>query len=848
MRSFVATVCLVLAVCVAHAELPAGPADGYADVARANGFGEAKDYAGGDQFVAGLRARPRDQLNVEQRQSEDMAEFALYRRDANSRDRCIALLKKVHGADPGTLWGWAAYGFLKDYGVDAVPATDPLRHLGALADGVVNLEVRLLEKNPQAPPGLAARFLAEETDQLGELSQIADGGALSPRRRLAVLRVQLLASAGTETVDEVLACTDGVRLFNRLWEDEKTLDDFLLSGPAFGAPAALRHLMTIFLNDAGDWTSTDLGRRIAVAVALNAGESDPAAAVRHCAAYRRLAEKGLFEKSALALDAREWRFVVRQPIDPADVLFLNTRAYPADRPGRMIRNVPYRMRNCFGDHIHAKGGVYYQPWRYCDWPEQYLRTRVGGVCTQQSRFAALCANSHGVMAYRAGQPGHCAWVRRDGNGRWVIHNNIKPYTAGVFQLWGKGYQYVAMGEHAFADMEKFRASELMRFLAERAERAGASPEAAGKLHHRALDACPKNYGAWRSYTDWLKRAKATEAQWMTYLAELANMMADGRQATWDLAAEALAQIEMGAKDARGRAVVADETVKLFHALPQPMNAWIGEEMNFRRGALERTLGRFNASPDVQLRAVRAALDANWGRSAYFTQVFAYGMDRFRKDAELSQKFLETVADVAAKHTPKGGKPSVDWRALALAASRSGQRGTFRQVAAIRDRLDPPKGDLKFPERDYGAQLLSAEALLKTSSTSRSDTPENYARVTDLTPLDAACKYLFHTGSEIAPWAVVELPGLATVHGITVWNHATQDPAVAKRAVPLVVWVSEEGKEWTEVRAVETAAETFRIDLASLPPKAKYVKVGRRPDAAKDGFHLRKILVYGTPFY
>ena len=95
---------------------------------------------------------------------------------------------------------------------------------------------------------------------------------------------------------------------------------------------------------------------------------------------------------------------------------------------------------------------------------------------------------------------------------------------------------------------------------------------------------------------------------------------------------------------------------------------------------------------------------------------------------------------------------------------------------------------------------------------------------------------------------MELPGLAAVHGITVWNHATQDPAVAKRAVPLVVWVSEEGKQWTEVRAVETPAETFRIDLASLPPKAKYVKVGRRPDAAKDGFHLRKILVYGTPFY
>lgn len=844
MKALVAAVSL--AACAAHAGLPAGNVDGYGDVARANGFGAAEDYAGGDQFVAGLRTRPREGLNAEQRQGEDMAEFALWRRDANSRDRCIALLRKVHDADPGTLWGWAAYGFLKDYGVDAVPATDPLRHLGALADGVVNLEVRLLAKNPQAPPGPAGRLLSHETGQLGELAQIAGGGSLSPRRRLAALRVQLLETAGTDTVDEVLACADGVRLFNRLWEDDKTLDDFLLSGPAFGAPAALRHLMTIFLNDAGGWAATDLGRRIAVAVALNAGESDPVAAVRHCAAYRRLAEKGMFEKSALALDAREWRFVVRYPIDPADVLFLGTRGYPADRPGRLIRNVPYRMRNCFGDHIHARDRVYYRPWRYCDWPPQYLRTRVGGVCTQQSWFAALCANSHGVMAFRAGQPAHCAWVRRDGNRNWVIHNHVKPYTAGVFQLWGRGYQYVAMGEHAFADMEMFRASELMRFLAERAERAGAPPQTAGTLHHRALDACPKNYGAWRSYIDWLKRTNATEAQWKACLAELADKMADGRQAAWDLSSEALAQIEKGARDARGRAVLADETVKLFRALPQPASAGVHEEMNFRRGALDRTLGRFNGSPDVQLRAVRAALDANWGRSVYFPQIIAYGIDRFFKDAGLAAKFLETVADVAVRHTPGGGKPSVDWRALALAASRSGQRGTFRQIAAIRDRLDPPEGDLKFPERDYGAQLLSAEALLKTSSTSRRDTPENHARVTDLTPLDAACECLFHTDSESAPWAVVQLPDLASVHGITVCNRATNDAAVAQRAVPLVVWVSEDGKKWTEVRTVETAADTFRIDLASQAPKAIYVRVGRRPDAAKDGFHLRKILVYGTP--
>ena len=93
--------------------------------------------------------------------------------------------------------------------------------------------------------------------------------------RRAILRKRLVEICGEKKILEILAMKDGRRLLSRLWDDDATLEDFLLSGPVFNAPLALETLMTLFLNDEQEgWSKTAMGRKATVAVAINAQRGD----------------------------------------------------------------------------------------------------------------------------------------------------------------------------------------------------------------------------------------------------------------------------------------------------------------------------------------------------------------------------------------------------------------------------------------------------------------------------------------------------------------------------------------------------------------------------------------------
>ena len=62
-------------------DLPRRPSDGYGDVRQASLFGAEGKWDAGRAFIAELRARPAGKRNLEERQSVDMAEFALLRHD-----------------------------------------------------------------------------------------------------------------------------------------------------------------------------------------------------------------------------------------------------------------------------------------------------------------------------------------------------------------------------------------------------------------------------------------------------------------------------------------------------------------------------------------------------------------------------------------------------------------------------------------------------------------------------------------------------------------------------------------------------------------------------------------------
>ena len=799
-------------------------ADGFGDVRSAAFFARDGKMDEGRAFIAELRARPSEGRSTEELQSVDMAEFALLRKDVeHNRPRAVECLRTVFDSCPTSFWGWAAYTFLKDMGETvAEPPRDPLRGLGSLADGVVNLEPKRLEPDAgsRASNVDLAKIIRQPTVD-GRKLKPEDLKPGSPVRR-AILRKRLVEICTEAKIKEILAAKGGRVLFARLWDDDAMLEDFLLSGPVFNGPLALETLMTLLLNDEKEgWAKTRMGRCATVAAAINAMQGDDmTGTVRHWAAFRRIGTLGRFVKSAKERDCREWRFIVRRPVDPADILYLNTtRRYPTRlRRNVGLHGVPYRKRNCFDVSKWAKNDEFLRPWLASGWPRQYLRSRVGGVCLEQAMWAALCANAHGIMCERAGQPGHCCWLLNENGDNWKIINGVRPYTKGVFRLWGKGFQYIQSVERAFADRTAHDESELLLF--------------AGRIREAAMR-CPYNHPAWRAYTDSLKKKGADADAWRKYLDELFATQPDGRLVSWDFAWEA---IEAMAAKGMDETSLAKETARVFKSLPQPKSK-IAEEMNYRRDALERFLKRFKKNDDLMMKILSVALDANRDGSNYLAQIFAYALERWSKDKEKFGRFIA----IASAYVGSGGetaKGAFNWRMISTIKGFREDRALFRMIAAFRNESEPPTGTAKVPEKDFGAPLVSGDALVRISSSGKGDTPEDYARVTDATPYDPKRKGLFATKPEDAPYAVVELAGNVEIAGVTVVGEAKN----------LVLWISDNGEEWRKVGERGMGNGERRVDLRKDSPSAKFVKVGFEPGGSKRSLSLKKILVYGNKLY
>ena len=818
-------------------DLPYHPADGIRDVARANGFGAGGKWKEGLGFVAQLRAEsPRK--NLEERQSVDMAEYALLRHDlAKNRKRCIECLENVRRSGEATFWGWAAWTFLKELGVDApMPRKDPLRGLGSFGDGVVNLVPAMLTPVAGKPvKGDAAKLYAAAAAEADAADGSEDALAPGSAVRRAVLRTRLVDECGEEAIDEVLSMEDGGKLFSMIWDDDAVLEDFLLSGPVFNASAALKTLMTLFLNDRREgWSKTPVGRKATVAVAINAMRGDDIAdTVRHWAAYRRIGMFDRFLPSAAKRDCREWRFIVRRPVDPADTLYLNTvKKFPT----KYMRNVglnavPYRKRNCFGTSKWAKNDAFLAPWKASGWPRQYLRTRVGGVCTEQAMWAAMCANAHGLMAERAGQPGHCCWLSRAEDGAWQIVSGIRPYTQGVFTLWGRGFQYIQSTERAFADRAKHDISELRRFLADRAEKVGDTVKAA-RLWRSAAFGCPYNVPALDAYTAWMKRTAKSVEDWCRYVSEVASAAPEGRLATWDFVHEALDRMKSLKAEA---GVLADTTIKAFKALPQPESK-IAEEMNFAKDALKRALARFKGDERSQMKIITAAMEANRFSKTYLSQIYACAMKNYADDPKMLKRFFATAAECTGSGMAGAIEDKGFWRQIYAMRGVMEDRALFRRLASIRNEYDPPRGSAVPPYRDFGRPLVSGDALVTVSSKGAGDAPEDRPRISDATAYDQSRRGIFATKKEKTPWVEVGFAGDAVVHGVSAVGDCRG----------LAVWTAGEDGAWREVANVVADEKGLRADMTASPVPARKVRVGLKN--GEGTLSLNKVLVYGDRLY
>ena len=757
-----------------------------------------------------------------------------------------ALLKEALALGRDTFWGQFAMGRL-------------------MMDGE-KIESKGLYRAPVRPrPSKSASVVVHSPFPLdrtkARLRSIKPVQELGESQKLDVARGAVLRLIGKEGWDELNA-RPGARPFVTAFMNDRTwLEDFAWSGtfasgkadPGDGAKAVLA-LESLIYQDAGKWVPfangrfvDNEGRRFMTALALVYPDKDEAWLADVLDAYRTTALAGRLHKTAYTQPTWLWRFAVNhgRTSSSTDNMAAQQRHLdkfvnlPCKEYGGTCWMVQYRLHNCFGDSV--QGPLYYKPWATAgEWPKRKYTQIVGGVCGELSKFGSATANAHGLPSTTAGQPGHCAYTRRLLNGKWEVNFSVTGHSQMHMCFWNKHpWQYVASIEKTYAgDRETRLSCERLITLAAFAEEAKEKPEVVESFYQWACRRSREHYGAWKAYGDWVGRSNASLQTTRVWVRGCARGMKTGRQPLWDFLTPYFARV---AKE-KGAKALADELVA-FAPLLRQSEERLQEESDFK-GVLKEWTRPLGTDRSLLAPVLKATLAAQYGTRDYFSQTLGWGGDVMMGDGENSELFVRTLKEMVAERSKLGQKTELDFNPLILAASKAGNLEVFRQLASLQARLEPQKkSGQAYPASDFGTPLLSGDGLLKTSSTSQWDTPKGYVGCIDWSPCGGNT---FHTGKEKSPWAVVMLPGPAEICGVVVENRCgAQNQG---RQVPLEVQVSEDGEGWHTVHTDGEVRSTYRVDLRTRAPRARYVRVRRTPEAKEEFFHLSKILVYGRKLY
>lgn len=641
-------------------------------------------------------------------------------------------------------------------------------------------------------------------------------------------------TVGKDTLSEICEQEGGSDFLKRFFGDAAWMEQFAGSGmwdikPWKGlkdnsacAQKGLKALDLLVWNDKDDFIASKIGRNIATALALNHGiDWDDTKLVQVMECYREWALDGTLHEDAWNHDVRQWREVLgfgqNAELSVENLRWIHDFAnLPASHYYGLCWSCDYRLWNCFGASVH--GSDYYRPWQH-RWNTQELRYRVGGVCGGLSKFGSHGAASHGIRAYTAGQPGHCAYVLWDYSvNRWGIAYAVTAHTGPHNSLGAQGFA-------ALEEQERYY-SNPKRMEAERLRWQGA--------YEKAMRTCPGNYHAGVEWYAVLSGKTAQAAEWNEFGAAVRETFDGSPSQGWALyhgyldqlknKADRLSAAQLGLKAIRESKAETFENPYWDEIALKPL------EKKFDKEALWAIL--------------EAALEGQAKTRTFYRQTINWGASALMSDADSSKRFLTIVGKSALKTGEQ-----LDYKGMILKASASEDVAMWRQVYTLMDKLSPgtaPKATGKgWPKEQYGGTVLSQDGLLKISETCNWDNPITYRNALDTSDFEGG--NAFHTGKGNDPWAMVVLPGPSDIAGITVVNSG--GGVNRERQVPLRIWLSEDGKAWQQVFAGDTVQDEWKCQLAG-PVKAKYIKVGREndPTSGEHLFHLHKILVYGKKLY
>lgn len=806
--------------------------EGVATVRKATDFRLKNDFKGGDAYIASLRKIPQENLLPVQRQSIDMAEYALYRKTAERKAANKALLLKVLGEGRDTVWGQSALGYLVLSG-EKIPLAPRKR--------------AVVRPRPEKPACEIPAFPLAAV--AARVAAIAPDATLTEEQKKDVALAAVLRRIGEEGWKALWARPGADAFAKAFFADRAWMEDFVWSGPCDGAKALLA-LESLVYQDGGRWIGKGdcTGRRFATATALQCSSRDEAWLADIIDAYRGVAREKRLHKVALTQSVRCWRYAIQQTQPPAFSHMLGNVLGPdipdqeryVDKYANMPRRkydgacnlIPYRDHNCFGDSVQT--AIYYESWLASgEFPLRMWSPVVGGVCGELSRFGAACANAHGIPATTCGQPYHCAYLLRHRNGSWSIGNNVSGPTGNHMGMFGGGYTYLVAEEGTFeGDREK-------RLEADRwCEIAQGRSNPLGLLK-RACAAWPTHYGARRAAAD--AAAKAPLAEHRAFALDCAKALEGWHEPLWALLTPYFSRV---AKES-GAAALCDELVAFAPLLKHSPDK--NMEGDFK-AALASWTAPLAGDAALMEKTAHAMLEAQYGSEAFFAQTLGWCGVFLTSDPGRLDRFTAFLSSLGGG--AKGGeakKQAIELAPLVLAAAKADNIDAWRRLNALQASIAPESFDKNKkprPDKAFGATLLSGEGMLRTSSTCKWDNPMRHIHAIDATPVDGN---LFHTDYETEPWAEVVLAGPSRVKGIVVENRHP-NKGLRGRAAPFEIQISEDGKEWQTVLEDGETRDEYRVDLQKNTALTRRVRVRRKPGVRIDPLHFTKILVYGDRLY
>ncbi|MFM2170295.1 MAG: hypothetical protein RI957_524 [Verrucomicrobiota bacterium] len=594
---------------------------------------------------------------------------------------------------------------------------------------------------------------------------------------------------------------------------------------------SLDALHAIWKADASSLQHAELSTALAVALVFGDAKWPSQHAYDRYTYYRDSRRKGLLHPMFDTLNVWEKRYVVRGGgngsyqinggWDNASLIWLrdNVKLPAKDYTGACWQ-APYRLNNVYGDSIH--GSKYYMPFEHLNHAQRVRE--IGGVCGSLSHYGANAAMANGIPALTMGEPGHCAYA---------VRANAETWTPAYSLSWERGLHHSLWSQHTWTSLilqnkvlaARYDHEKSQAFLWHARGLTDLQPELAESAYRMALESQPLNLPAWIEAAQFRAKRVTHATSWGVMQKAALAALSDYPESAW----EAVKIIQKNAMPQ----LSTDQRLPFLMAYHEAIAAKDGPVMwHFDKALAEQA--SWLTDEKERLAFFEAVLTVQSASKSWFAPTIAWGQSAFTKNTESSDAYYAALG--RAFSAAAGGK-NVDGlraalRPAILAAASSQNVSAFQTLGQAGKAFLPQKAPRYEP---FPGDLLSSGGLLKPSSTSNWDTPEQHWGVLESTGGS------FHTNREVRAGCIVRLGKLGDLSGIVIVNQGGGQNG--PRQVPLSVSVSEDGQQWTEVFISRENAPLWRIPLQGKATRVQFIKVARSDDR-NEFFHLAAIHAYG----